>query len=106
VMFAESKAQQIAENGLLSTDGKIAQLLGLEARPDASVLNPRWLMRSLCKNARRCQLFVFDALRKRSGGLTGPISKKARLLYIVEAEYGLHADENSGCHPSSRYIDV
>jgi hypothetical protein len=64
VMFAESKAQQIAENGLLSTEEKIAQLRELLARPDTSGSNPRWLMRSVCKNARRCQLFVFGALRK------------------------------------------
>lgn len=64
VMFAESQAQQIAENGLLSTEEKIAQLRALEVHPDASGSNPRWLMRSVCKKARRCELFVFGALRK------------------------------------------
>jgi len=36
VMFTNTKAQQIAENGLLSIEGKIAQLRELEACLDAS----------------------------------------------------------------------
>ena len=57
VMFAEPKASQIAEDGLLSTEERIAQLCELDPRLDAS--------RSLCNNAAWWQLVVLDALRKR-----------------------------------------
>ena len=80
VMFAETKAQHIAEDALLSTEEKIAQLSELDARLDASRSRPRCLVRSVCNNARWWQLLVFGALRKAFSGLAGPMSKKARAL--------------------------
>jgi hypothetical protein len=56
VMFAETKAQQIAEDVLLSTEEKTVQLCELDTRLDAS--------RSVCNNAPWWQLVVLDALRK------------------------------------------
>lgn len=78
VMFAESKAQQIAENGLLPIDEKIAQLLEFEARPDASGSNPRWLMRSVRRNASSVPAFCLRRAAEAFRRFTGPISKKRR----------------------------
>lgn len=61
VMFTETRAQQIAENGLLSTEEKIAQLCDLDARLDASKWKPRWPMRSARKSAR---LWGLSCLRR------------------------------------------
>ena len=76
VMFAEPKAQQIAEDGLLSTEEKIEQLYQLGARLDAS--------RSVCKGgAPWRQLVVLVALRKAFTARAGPISNKAKLQWLL-----------------------
>lgn len=72
VMFAETKAQQIVEDGLLSTEEKIAQLCELDARLDAS--------RSVCNVAPCWRLVGLDALRKAFTAWVSPMSNRANCL--------------------------
>lgn len=72
VMFAETKAQKIAEDVMLSTEEKIAQLCELDARLDAS--------RSVCNVAPCWRLVGLDALREAFTAWVGPMSNRANCL--------------------------
>lgn len=72
VMFAETKAQQIAEDGLLSTEAKIGLLCELDTCQDAS--------RPVCNHAPWWRFLTLSPLRKVYSACVGRVSTKAKLL--------------------------